>query len=220
MGAASPCCARLLETRATRGLSVHTHRAQLGAVREDLAWRAVKGKATLVKNEDAPAVLGEGRHLLLDDHDGDALALVEGAQGLEDHLGGGGVERGGGLVEHEHAGAQGQHGCDGDLLLLAPGERGDLALAQLRDAHGLERGGEAGLYLAQRRAEVLKAEEQLVLHDGRHHLRVDVLVDAAHHTRDVRERDVAGVEAVNDDGAKELSVEVVGDGAGERRRER
>ena len=72
-----------------------------------------------------------------------------------------------------------------------------------------------------RHAEVLEAKEHLVLDDGCHHLRVDVLKDTADHAADVGEGDLAGVLAVHEGRAKELAREVVGDGAahdgGERR---
>ena len=125
-------------------------------MREDLARGAVKHDATVVEHEDAPAALGERGHLLLDDHHGDALTLVEVAQRVKDHPGRRGVQCGGGLVEHEHARAQRQHGGDGDLLLLAAGEGRDLAVAQLGYAHRVERRGEACLDLVSRHAKVLE----------------------------------------------------------------
>ena len=69
-------------------------------------------------------------------------------------------------------------------------------------------------------AEVLQAEEQLVLDHGGDHLRVDVLRHASHGSRDVGEADLAGVMAVNDGGAVEASAIVVRHRAGEHRRQR
>ena len=167
----------------------------------------------VVEHRDAIAVLGQQRDLLLDDNDGHILRLVDVAQGVEHEMRRGRVERRRGLVEHEHARAQCQDRRDGNLLLLAARESRDLALAQVGDANGLERLGHAGLDLVVRNAEVLEAEEHLVLDHRRHHLRIDVLQHAAHEARDVGERDVAGVLAIHEHGAKELTREVVRDGA-------
>ncbi len=158
------------------------------------------------------AVLREQRHLLLDDNHGDAL-LADLSQRLEDEGRGRGVERGGGLVEYQHARAHGENGGDGHLLLLSARERGYLAVAQVGDAHGLERLGNALLDLVVGDAKVLEAKEHLVLDHRGHHLCVDVLQDAAHHLRDVGERDVAGVVPVHQRGAVERAAVVVGDGA-------
>ena len=119
------------------------------------------------------------------------------------------VERGGGLVEHQDARAQGQDRGHGDLLLLAAGERGDLSVAQLGDAHGLERAGEPTLDLVVVDAEVLQAKEQLVLDHGGDHLGVDVLRHAAHRASDVGEADLAGVVAVHEGRAVEAAAVVV-----------
>ena len=194
--------------------AVHAERPQLAPVREDRARRAVKGDPAPIHHDDAVAVLAEQGDLLLDDHDGDAGVPIERAQRLEDRARRDGVERRGGLVEDEDARAQRQHGGDGDLLLLAAGERRDLALAQVGDAHGLKRVGEAAGDLVVGHAEVLEAEEQLVLHHGGDHLGVDVLVDAAHDAGDVGERDLAGVAPVHERRPEELPAVVVGDGAG------
>ena len=166
-----------------------------------------------VHDDDAAAVLGEQGDLLLDDDDGHAQAFVRLAQRLEDEARAGGVERGGGFVEDEDARLERQDGGDGDLLLLAAGQRRDLAVAEIGDAHGLERGRDAPLDLVVRHAEVLEAEQHLVLYDGRDHLRVDVLEHAADDARDVRQGDVAGIPAVDERRAKKLAGEVMRDGA-------
>ena len=129
--------------------------------------------------------------------------------------------RGGrGLVEHEHARGEREYRRDGDLLLLAAGERGDLAVAEVGDTHGIERRRDGLVDALVRHAEVLEAEEQLVLNHRGDHLRVDVLVDRAHDPRDVGERELAGVLPLDERRAKELSGEVVRDGTGEHGGER
>ena len=135
------------------------------------------------------------------------------AQRLEDEARAGGVERGGRLIEDENARLEREDGGDGDLLLLAAGQRRDFAVAEIGDAHGLERGRDASLDLVVRHAEVLEAEQHLVLHDGRDHLRVDVLEHAANDARDVRQGNVAGIPAVDERRAEELACEVMRDGA-------
>ena len=190
-------------------------------VREHLVRLSVESQTPIAHHEDAPAVFAQERDLLLDHDDGDAGELVDLAQRLEDERGARRVERRGGLVEHEHARGKREDGRDGHLLLLAARERGDLAVAQVLDAHGGKRLADALLDLVVRHAEVLEAKEYLVLDDGGHHLRVDVLQDAADHAADVGEGDLASVLAVHEGRAKELTREVVGDGAahdgGERR---
>ena len=134
------------------------------------------------------------------------------AQGLEYQRGAGGVERRGGFVEYEHMRTHGEDGGDGYLLLLAARKRGDLAVAQVADADGLERFAHALLDLIVGNAKVLEAKEHLVLDDRSDHLRVDILQHTADDLRHVGERDFAGVVAVDHDGPKERAGVVVGHG--------
>ena len=180
---------------------------------EHLVRRAAEGNVAAVHNDDAAAVLGEQGDLLLDDDDGHAQAFVRLAQRLEDEARASGVECGGGLVEDEDARLERQDGGDGDLLLLAAGQRRDLAIAEIGDTHGLERGRDTSLDLVVQHAEVFEAEQHLVLHDGRDHLCVDVLEHAADDARNVRQGDVAGIPAVDERRAEELAGEVMRDGA-------
>ena len=75
---------------------------------------------------------------MLDDDDGDSKCAVCLTQRLEDQRGAGGVECRGGLVENQDARTHGEDGGDGYLLLLSAREGGDLAVAQVADADGLE----------------------------------------------------------------------------------
>ena len=193
--------------------AVHAHGAQLVGVAEDLVRLAGKRQAALRHHQDAPAVLAQQGNLLLDDDDGDAGDLVDLAKGVEHEARAGGVERGGGLVEHQHARRERQDRGDGDLLLLAARERGDLTVAQIGDADGVQGVGHASLDLVVRHAEVLQPEQHLVLDDRCHHLRVDVLQDASHHATDVGERDLAGVVAVHQGLAVQAAREVMRDRA-------
>ena len=133
----------------------------------------------MVEHEHAVAILREQGDLLFNDHDGDAKCAVCLAQGLEDQRGAGGVECRGGLVEYQYAGAHGEDGSDGHLLLLSAREGGDLAVAQVADTDGLERLVYTLLDLVVRDAKVLQAKKHLVLDDRGDHLRVYVLQHAS-----------------------------------------
>jgi hypothetical protein len=64
---------------------------------------------------------------VLGDQDRDAEVVHQPGEGREHVLGGGGVEGGGGLVEHQQPRVHGQHRADGDPLLLPAGERAQVA---------------------------------------------------------------------------------------------
>ena len=200
---------------ARRARAVDADLAELLRVPKDLVRRAREHGPAAVHHHDAVAELREQRDLLLDDHHGDALVAVEVAEHLKDHPRAHGVERGGGLVHHEHARRERKDRGDGDLLLLPARERGDLAVAQVGDAHGVERGGDELLDVLVRHAKVLESKEQLVLHHRGHHLRIDILVDVSDDARDIGEGDLAGVLPVHVGGPKELAGKVVRDGAAE-----
>ena len=130
------------------------------------------------------------------------------------------IEFGGRLVQHEHPRVQRQDGRDGHLLLLPARQRRDHAVAHLGDAHVGQRLRHAILDLAARHAEVFQAVQDLVLHDRRDELAVDVLADAAHQPRHIGERDVAGVEPVHGHRTVEVARIAVRNDAVERIGER
>ena len=132
-------------------------------MREHLARRTVQHERSLAHHQNAVAVLGKQRHLLLYNHDGDAL-LAHLAQRVEHEGGGSRVERRRRLVEHEDARTHGENSGDGHLLLLATRERRYLAVPQACNPHRVERPRDAVLDLVVRNTEVLEPEEQLVLH--------------------------------------------------------
>ena len=181
-------------------------------MREDLVWLALQRDFAMVEHEHAVAVLRERGDLLLNDDDGDSKCAVCLTQRLEDQRGAGGVECRGGLVENQDARTHGEDGGDGHFLLLSAREGGDLAVAQVADADGLERFAHALLDLVVGNAKVLEAKEHLVLDDRSDHLRVDILQHTADDLRHVGERDFAGVVAVDHDGPKERAGVVVGHG--------
>ena len=197
---------RVVHARDAR--AVDAYAPELVRVREHLARRAVQHERALPHHQNAVAVLGKQRHLLLYHHDGDAL-LAHLAQRVEHEGRGRRVERRRRLVEHENAWAHDENGGNGHFLLLAARERRYLAVPQICNPHRVERPRDAVLDLVVRDAKVLEPEEQLVFDHGRDHLRVDVLQDAADHLRDARQGDVAGVTAVHQRGTEELSAKVM-----------
>ncbi|CDD84913.1 unknown [Collinsella sp. CAG:289] len=107
-------------------------------MRKDLVRRSLKGDLSIIEHDDAVTERGKQRHLLLDHHDGYVLFAVDLCKCIENEQRTCRVESGSGLVEYEHAGLQ-RHDCgDGNLLLLATRERGDLAIAQVGNANGLQ----------------------------------------------------------------------------------
>ena len=198
------------DTRDAR--AVDADGTELVGMREDLVWLALQRDFAMIEHEHAVAVLRKQGDLLLNDDDGDAECTVGLTQGLENQRGAGGVECRGGLVENQDARTHGEDGGDGHFLLLSAREGGDLAVAQVADADGLERFAHALLDLVVGNAKVLEAKEHLVLDDRSDHLRVDILQHTADDLRDVGERDFAGVVAVDHDGPKERAGVVVGHG--------
>ena len=186
---------------------------QLLGVLEHCRGAVVEEQLPLLHDDQAVCVLAEQGDLLLDHDDGGAVLARVAAQQLEDRLRAGRVELCGGLVEHEHLGAQGQDRGNGHFLLLPAGEAGDGAVAQVLDAHGAQGLLQARLDLLLGDGEVLKAVEQLVFDYARHHLAVDVLADAAHQARDVSEAGVYRVLPADEDGTVELAGVAVGNDA-------
>ena len=78
------------------------------------------------------------RHLVGDDHHGDAQPLVDVLDQLQDVLGGLGVQGGGGLVAQQDLGVGGQGPGDGDALLLAAGELGRVGVRLVGQADDLQ----------------------------------------------------------------------------------
>ena len=187
---------------------------------ENVGRRTVECDAALIDYDDAVAILGEQRDRLLDEDDGHPRQLLGASEYLEHIARARGIERGGGFVHDDDTGCHGEDGGDGDLLLLTAGKRRDFAMAQVGDAHGVEGRCDAPLDLAVVDAEVLEAEQQLVLHDGGHHLSIDVLEDRAGDLGYIGEGRLADVESRHECGAKQAAPIMVGDGAGDDARQR
>ena len=89
--------------------------------------------------DDPVGVLHDPLESVLGEHDGDPEVVNEPGDGGEHLLGRGRVERGGGFVEHQDPGMGGEHGADGDPLLLAAGDLVQGAVAELGETEQIER---------------------------------------------------------------------------------
>jgi hypothetical protein len=107
--------------------------------------------------ETFEAVFGE--------EDGDTEAGPRAFECREDGLGAIGIELGGGLVEEEEAGFQGQGGGDGDALAFAAGEGREAAREEVGDAEGGREAFDAAAHLGRGDGVLFEAEGELVL-DG------------------------------------------------------
>ena len=104
--------------------------------------------------------------------------------GGEHVLGGGRVERGRRLVEHEDARVGREHRADGDALLLAARERAQGAIAELGDAEQVERLLHPLAHHRRRDGQLLHRVGELLLDGVGHEAGQGVL---AHHADDVGE---------------------------------
>ena len=122
-----------------------------------------------------PAVSGEQAHPVderdhplepvLGQQHRDAEVVDQPGQRREHLLGRGRVEGGGRLVEHEQSRVHGQHRPDRHPLLLAAGQRPQVAVAQVRDAEQVERLFDPATHRLGRQPELLHAVGELLL-DG------------------------------------------------------
>ena len=204
-----------------RARAVHPKGQQVAGSAQHFRRRRGIANAPAVHHHEHVGIFRKQGYFLLDcHHRGTMLARIA-RQKVEHRHRTGRVKLCRRLVEHQHARAQSQNGRNGHLLLLPARKRVDGAAAQIGDAHGVERVGNARLYFGLRHAEVLKAVEHLVFHCGRHHLAVDILTHASHHARHLRELAFAGIEPAHAHRSVEIARIAVRDdavhGIGERR---
>ena len=95
-------------------------------------------KTSLLQDGHAGADGLHHRHLVGDDHGGDAQALVDVLNQLQNGPGGGGVQGAGGLVTQQHLGVGGQGPGDGDALLLPAGQLGGVGVGLVGQAHDVQ----------------------------------------------------------------------------------
>jgi hypothetical protein len=180
---------------------------------EGLPGRAVKHDRAAIHHDDAGDAIRQLVHAVLDHHDRGAVLAVEPGEDREDLGHAGGVEIGGGFVEHQQARAPSQHGGDTHALLLAAGEIEDRAVAE-----PLQPDGREGLHLpvedlGGRAAEVLHAEADLVPHAGVDDLPLGVLEDHADGGREGGDPRLRQAMAADGGSAGECPLERMGDGA-------
>ena len=119
-----------------------------------------------------------------------------------EHVGRGGrVEGGGRLVEDDDAGVLGEHGTDGDPLLLPPGEVAQRCVAQLGDVHDVEDLLDAAAHRVRLQAELLHAVGELGLDCLRDEAGERVLPDDADDVGEVAGLVCGGVAAGDTDPA-------------------
>ena len=87
---------------------------------------------------DRIGVLHDALEAVFGHHHRDAEVVHEAGDRREHLFGRGGIEGGGGLVEHEHLRVCGEHGADGDPLQLARGELVERAVAEVGEAEQVE----------------------------------------------------------------------------------
>ena len=102
---------------------------------------------------------------------------------------------------------------DGDLLLLSAAKGGDGPLTEPGNAERLQRCGYPLRNLFPGHGEILQAKEKLIFHQGRNHLPINILKDAAHLTGERVQPADDGIHTVNGNGAIEIAREVMGDHA-------
>ncbi len=124
----------------------------------------------------------------------------EAADDLEDFTGELGVEGGGGFVEEEDVGLQGQGAGDGDALLLASGELEGIGVGLLGEAHLVQQGHRDRAGLVGGTFEDVDLRLGDVAENGKMRKKVEILEDEAHAEADAAEGVLFGVDAVADHG--------------------
>ena len=124
---------------------------------EHLGGRSLKADLAAVHDKQHVGEIGQQRDLLLHHDDRGAVFPSAARQQLEHRQRRCRVQLGSRLIEHQHARFQRDDRRHRHLLLLAAGKLGDTAMAQIGDAHCLQRLGDTAFHLVFRHAEVLKA---------------------------------------------------------------
>ena len=96
---------------------------------EDLEHVALLDDTARLQHGDAVRHGADHRHLMGDEHDGEAEFAIDPAQQRQDRPRGLWIEGGGGLVGEEHTRSGGQRAGDADPLLLPTREFGGIAVA-------------------------------------------------------------------------------------------
>ena len=165
-----------------RGLrSPHAHRFQITCPLVEGRARVarIEESASRREHQDRVYPFDDLIELVLDDDESVSPVGGQPAQQSEEFHGGVGIEIGGGLVEHQHPRAHGQHRGDGDPLLFAPRQGAQEPLPEAGQSDGFQRIVDGRLHLERRPAKVLQAEGDLILNGERAELGVGILKDQA-----------------------------------------
>lgn len=100
---------------------------------------AIEEHMALTQGDDALAVAQGVIHLMQRHHHGDAVVLVDVAQGFHHDAGRFRVQRGDRFIGQNDFGFLRQGAGDGDALLLSAGERGDALVGEMRHADAGQR---------------------------------------------------------------------------------
>ena len=202
-----------LVDKARGARAIDAHLKQFSRVGENRFRGVAKKDRSLVEHEQEIGVVGEERDLLLDHHDGRVVLLRVVFEQLEDTDRRDRIELCGRFIEYEHTGLERDDGCERHLLLLTSGKAVDRTIAQGFDAHRFERGGKPVFDLILRHPEILESVEDLIFDNGRDHLAIDVLANAADQTRDAGKVGFDGIKPAYVHRAVEIAWIAVGDDA-------
>ena len=148
-----------------------------------------------------------------DSSDGQAEVVDQPRQGREDLLGAGRVEGRGGLVEDEQPGVGGEHGADGDALLLAAGEVAQGGVTQVGDPEQVEHLLDPASHRGGVQGQLFEGVGELLLHGVGDEARQRVLPHHAHHAGEVARAVGAGVVAEDRDPTGQVAAGEVRDRA-------
>ena len=179
-------------------------------VSQDFSSRPVGDYLAFPKNDYAVGVEGL-LGLVLDDDEGDVVAVFEVFGDLEDAQFSDGVEVRGRLVQAKNARLDGEHRSYGEALLLATGEGGRRTVLEPFEAHLAEHALDAPDHLLTLHGEVLGPEGDLKGHVRREELGLEVLEDEAYLLGELADPPLAGGSSPDAHLPLHLAPEEVGD---------
>ena len=170
-----------------------------------------RGDDAVADQDDPVGVLHDPFQPVLGEDHGVAQVVDEPVQRRQDLFGSHGVQSRRRLVENQHPWAGGQHGGDGDTLLLPSGQLPQAAIAQLGQAHDVEGLLEPPAHRGRLDAERLHSVGDLVLDRVGDEGGGRVLHDEADQVGQISRSVRPGVTSADDDRSGEGSAGEVGD---------